>query len=177
MTKGYVLPLFLVLSACASTPQQIEEPQTVRQLQQKPHNAFDQPLAREEELVFSISDTNVTASVITDSDEEQEFSSRCLIETHQTNNLNTTDELARHLKSTLTRKWIRPGNINRQYQCSVQLYLAPSGCVSEIDVLGCKDNAQLVRSIEMALFRSAPLPQMRGLVDGNSLSFEFFAGP
>lgn len=176
-----VLLVSLFIGACATAPPKSPPPPPPQQIIQptvsEKLSRLNQPLAREEELVFSISEAEINASAISDPSARQEFSSTCLIETNEIGQFMTADEIAAHLKESLSRKWVKPRNIRKKYQCSVELHLAVSGCVTDVSVSGCKDNVQLVRSIEMALFRSAPLPEMNGIVPGNSLSFEFFAGP
>ena len=165
--------LCLILFSCASQPKEMPAKPQVEISKQK-NKLPDRPLAFGEEIVFSVDRVEVDVVDLSDSaiisDEE------CLI-SQTPNEDGPIDNVVDFMNQAMKTKWIKPHNLNKKYQCDVALQFSAAGCVTDINVTGCKDNIQLVRSIESALFRSAPIPSVGGALAGDRLQFEFFAGP
>lgn len=168
---GFVALSVVFIVSCASPPVKEpvkEEPQPVVEKSRLP----DRPLAFGEEYVFSIDKADVSVASL-DSPEISE-GEECLISQSPDD---STDNIIDFMHQAMKSKWIKPHNLDKKYQCDVALQFSANGCVTDIDITGCKDNIQLVRSIESALFRSAPIPSVGGALAGDRFQFEFFAGP
>jgi hypothetical protein len=131
-------------------------------------------LAFGEEIVFPVDKGKVEVATLGSAEESND--QECLISQVPTD-YTSSDNIADFIQHNLKQKWIKPGNIDKKYQCDVALEFSASGCVTEIEVTRCKDNKQLVRSIESALFRSGPFPAIGGALAGDRFKFEFYAGP
>ncbi|MDH5544567.1 MAG: hypothetical protein OEZ43_03175 [Gammaproteobacteria bacterium] len=180
MQRFIFIAVFSGLFACTSAPQKIELPAETKEQEAiltPAEPAAPPQIDYSQEQVFAFNDISLAPSAIDTALDTERNEESCLIETHKTHVAMPKEQIARLLKSSLSSKWIKPANIDRPYQCNVELRLSESGCVTEIDIKGCQDNQQLVRSIEIALFRSAPLPELHPSIGDGSLLFEFFAGP
>lgn len=158
--------------ACATQPEQKPIPQVKTTVTVEKSRIPDRPLKFGEEFVFSVEKPVVDVASL---DEESNDSVDCLISQSAIDS--PGENIADYVQKTLKQKWIKPRNISKHYQCEVALFFSANGCVTEIEITGCKDNIQLVRSIESALFRSAPFPAIGGALAGDRFQFEFFAGP
>lgn len=164
--------------ACA-TPQPAPLPIVPKPVEvpSKPLVDLTSPLAKDQELVFELPVEKITVADIGADPIPMPSENNCLIISDNNTYLHNAQQVSDFLKENLKQKWIKPANINRKYQCFVSLHIAESGCVSDIEINGCRDNKQLVRSIETALFRSAPFPGINKDLQGDNVQFEFFAGP
>lgn len=175
----YFLPVMAFFVVACSTPPKpapvIEKPVVIEK--KKPMVDLVSPLGTDEELVFEIETPDIKMARVSSEPAASTQPSSCLIVSSEDTYLHNVDQISDFLKENLSRKWVKPSNLNRKYQCFVSLHISESGCVSDIEINGCRDNRQLVRSIEIALFRSAPFPGINTELKGDSVQFEFFAGP
>ena len=168
---GVIILFAIFVISCASPP--VKEPANVApQPIVKKSRLPDRPLAFGEEYVFSIDKAEVNVASL-DGPEISE-GDECLISQSPDD---STDNIIDFMHQAMKSKWIKPHNLDKKYQCDVALQFSADGCVTDIDITGCKDNIQLVRSIESALFRSAPIPSVGGALAGDRFQFEFYAGP
>nr|WP_301288342.1 energy transducer TonB [Natronospira proteinivora] len=69
-----------------------------------------------------------------------------------------TAEYAAEVRSHVERHWIRPAEVPSDLECVVTANLIPGGDVSNVRVSQCDAPASVVRSIETAVYRAAPMP-------------------
>ncbi len=65
------------------------------------------------------------------------------------------------LRQRVERNWVKPASAQPGLNCEVRVHQLPDGSVISATVQRCNGDAAVVRSIELAVQRSSPLPLPR----------------
>ncbi|MEN8178995.1 MAG: cell envelope integrity protein TolA, partial [Pseudomonadota bacterium] len=90
-------------------------------------------------------------------------------------NAREIDRYGAVIKQQIERSWLKPPNTGEELSCLVQVRLIPGGDVvpGGVSIIKSSGNAAFDRSVEIAVYKAAPLPVPSGNLFESFRSFKF----